>query len=110
MACSGAWAGGTAFVTFEDVKVPAANLIGKENDGFKCICKSIPLFILSRQEDIMHNFNHERWSLIIQAVRFARVCFEDAFKYAHKRKTFGKRLVDHPGTFLHANLLNSNTS
>jgi len=81
MACSGAWSGGTAYVTFEDVKVPVANLIGEENKGFKYI---------------MHNFNHERWSLIIQALRFARVCYEEAFKYAHKRKTFGKRLIDHP--------------
>jgi len=26
----------------------------------------------------------------------ARVCLEDSIKYAHKRKTFGKRLIDHP--------------
>lgn len=35
MACSGAWSGGTAFVTFDDVKVPVGNLIGEENKGFK---------------------------------------------------------------------------
>jgi alkylation response protein AidB-like acyl-CoA dehydrogenase len=34
--------------------------------------------------------------IAIQATRFARVCYEEALKYAHKRKTFGKRLVDHP--------------
>lgn len=34
--------------------------------------------------------------ICIQATRFARVCFEDAMKYSHKRKTFGKRLIDHP--------------
>jgi alkylation response protein AidB-like acyl-CoA dehydrogenase len=28
-------------------------------------------------------------------VRFSRVCFEEAIKYAHKRKTFGVRLIDH---------------
>jgi hypothetical protein len=27
--------GGTTYVTFEDVKVPVENLIGKENQGFK---------------------------------------------------------------------------
>ena len=44
----------------------------------------------------MHNFNHERMGLAMQASRFARVCFEEALKYAHKRRTFGKRLIDHP--------------
>lgn len=34
--------------------------------------------------------------IAIQANRFARVCLEEATKYAHKRKTFGKRLIDHP--------------
>ncbi|KAJ3318807.1 hypothetical protein HDU76_000726, partial [Blyttiomyces sp. JEL0837] len=42
------------------------------------------------------NFNHERMGIAIQATRFARVCYEEAMKYAHKRKTFGKKLVDHP--------------
>jgi len=34
--------------------------------------------------------------LVVQATRFARVCYEESFKYAHKRTTFGKRLIDHP--------------
>ena len=81
MDCSGVWASGTAFITFDNVRVPASNLIGVENDGFKYV---------------MYNFNHERWGFIVQANRFARVCLEDAFKYAHRRKTFGKQLVEHP--------------
>ncbi|KAI8846360.1 putative acyl-CoA dehydrogenase [Chytridium lagenaria] len=81
MPCSGVWASGTSYITFEDVKVPVENIIGKENKGFKAI---------------MYNFNHERFGIAIQATRFARVCYEDAMKYAHKRKTFGKKLVDHP--------------
>ncbi|KAI8390848.1 acyl-CoA dehydrogenase/oxidase [Radiomyces spectabilis] len=81
MKCSGVWPSGTAYVTFEDVKVPKANLIGKENKGFKYI---------------MYNFNSERMGIVIQANRFARVCIEESLKYAHKRQTFGKRLVDHP--------------
>lgn len=31
-----------------------------------------------------------------QALRFARVCLEESFLFAHTRKTFGKRLIDHP--------------
>jgi hypothetical protein len=57
------------------------NLIGKENVGFRYV---------------MDNFNHERWGIVVQATRFARVCLEEAIKYAHKRKTFGQRLIDHP--------------
>lgn len=37
MQCQGVWASGTTYVTFEDVKVPVENLIGKENEGFKYI-------------------------------------------------------------------------
>merc|ERR1711865_827976 len=51
------------------------------------------------EEELMpncNNFNHERFGFIAQATRFARVCLEEAFRYAFKRKTFGKRLVDHP--------------
>ena len=37
MKCSGVWPSGTTYITFEDVKVPVENLIGKENEGFKYI-------------------------------------------------------------------------
>ena len=80
MKCSGVWPSGTTYITFEDVQVPVENLIGKENQGFKYI---------------MHNFNHERWMTCVGAARFSRVCLEEAIKYAHKRKTFGQRLIDH---------------
>lgn len=40
MDCSGVWASGTAFVTFDNVRVPAGNLIGAENEGFKYIVRS----------------------------------------------------------------------
>jgi alkylation response protein AidB-like acyl-CoA dehydrogenase len=56
MLCSGVWASGTTYITFEDVKVPVENLIGQENKGFKAI---------------MYNFNHERMGIAIQATRFA---------------------------------------
>lgn len=81
MKCSGVWPSGTAYITFDDVKVPVENLIGTESQGFKFI---------------MYNFNHERWSIICQASRFARVCLEESFKFASKRSTFGKKLLEHP--------------
>lgn len=44
----------------------------------------------------MSNFNQERFGIIIQATRFARVCVEESLIYANKRRTFGKKLIDHP--------------
>jgi alkylation response protein AidB-like acyl-CoA dehydrogenase len=81
MKCQGVWSSGTTYITFEDVKVPVENLIGKEGEGFKYI---------------MMNFNHERWGICVQGTRFARVLFEESFRYAFKRKTFGKLLIEHP--------------
>lgn len=81
MDCMGVWASGTTYVTYEDVRVPVENVLGRENKGFPVI---------------MANFNGERAGIAIQANRFARVCLEESMKYANKRKTFGKKLIDHP--------------
>lgn len=81
MDCQGVWSSGTTYITFEDVKVPVENLLGKENGGFRVI---------------MTNFNHERIGIIIQCLRFSRVCYEESVKYANKRRTFGKKLIEHP--------------
>ena len=75
---SGQNAGGSAFVTLNDVRVPAWNLIGKENQGFAIIMK---------------NFNKERFLLAVGCNRKARTCLSHAFAYANTRKTFGKPLM-----------------
>ncbi|ORE08307.1 acyl-CoA dehydrogenase NM domain-like protein [Rhizopus microsporus var. microsporus] len=80
MDCQGMWGSGTSYITFEDVKVPKSHIIGKVNHGFRYI---------------MHNFNHERLGIVMQANRLARVCIEEALKYSLKRKTFGQRLIEH---------------
>ncbi|KAI9015387.1 putative acyl-CoA dehydrogenase [Hyaloraphidium curvatum] len=72
---------GTSFVVLEDFKVPVGNLIGKLNEGFKTI---------------MFNFNHERLTIAYQAIRQCRIVYQDALHYAHRRKTFGKNLIEHP--------------
>ncbi|GAA5990047.1 hypothetical protein JCM11641_001486 [Rhodosporidiobolus odoratus] len=79
MSMSGQHCAGTTFVTFEDVKVPVGNLLGKMGEGFRCV---------------MSNFNHERLMIIYVAQRLARVCIEDSLNYANKRKVFGKKLVE----------------
>lgn len=71
----------TTFVTLENVRVPVENLIGQEGRGFKMI---------------MENFNHERLVIATQATRSARLCLEEATRHALRRKTFGKRLIEHP--------------
>lgn len=81
MKTQGWWISNTAYVTFENVRVPVKNLIGKENDGFK---------------SIMYNFNHERFVLAASSNRYARCCLEDAWKYAQVRIAFGKSLIEQP--------------
>merc|ERR1712187_979247 len=80
MKCSGVWSSGTTYITFEDVKVPVSNLIGKEGKGFQLIMK---------------NFNHERFGLVAMTNSVSRVCMEESLKFASKRKTFGKALIQH---------------
>ena len=68
----------TATIHFDDVEVPADNLIGPENGGFA---------------GIMRNFNGERLGMSQQAAAFARICYEDALDWARQRETFGKPLI-----------------
>ncbi|TDL19595.1 acyl-CoA dehydrogenase [Rickenella mellea] len=76
---SGLHASGSTFIVFSDVRVPRANLIGRENGGFKII---------------MANFNPERLSLATGALRLARTCYSEAYAHALRRKTFGKPLME----------------
>lgn len=68
----------TATIHFDDVEVPAENLIGPENAGFGAI---------------MRNFNGERLGMAQQAAAYSRVCYEDALDWARSRETFGRPLV-----------------
>ena len=76
----GWWCSDTAQLHFENCRIPAANLLGRESGGF---------------EIIMRNFNHERLMLAMQACGFARVCLDEASAWAMERRTFGQRLVEH---------------
>ncbi len=76
----GWWASDTATIHFDDVAVPAENLIGEENSGFKVI---------------MNNFNGERLAMSAGMEAAARVCLEEAVAWARQRRTFGQRLADH---------------
>lgn len=76
----GWWASDTAEIHFQDVRVPAANLVGAEGQGFPII---------------MRNFNNERMSLAASASGAAQACLHDALEWARLRRTFGQRLADH---------------
>ncbi len=75
----GWWASDTAQLNFDNVRVPASNLIGKENQGFPIV---------------MRNFNSERIGMAAGALGMAQVCYEDALSWARDRKTFGLPLVE----------------
>ncbi len=76
----GWWASDTATLYFDNVRVPAENLIGEENKGFLVI---------------MTNFNGERMAMAAGMEALGRVCLEEAVAWARERNTFGKRLADH---------------
>ncbi len=68
----------TAELVFEDLRVPAANLLGMENGGFLIL---------------MHNFATERLALAVIATRMAQSAFELARDYARQRRAFGRPLT-----------------
>ncbi len=75
----GWWASDTAHLRFDDVRVPAANLIGEEHRGFKAF---------------MVNFNGERLGMAALAVGFAQTCLDEALDWARQRVTFGALLSE----------------
>ena len=68
----------TRGITFEDVKIPAAYLLGKEGDGFKIA---------------MSAFDHTRPTVSSGAVGLARRAMDEAIKYATERSAFGQPIA-----------------
>ena len=75
----GWWSSDTAHLHFDNCRVPARNLIGVENKGFKTF---------------MSNFNSERLGMASSACMYAQVCLEEALDWARQRKTFGQSLSE----------------
>ena len=69
----------TAELAFDDVRVPAANLIGAEGDGFDLALKT---------------FEHSRPGIAAQAIGIAQGALDFAAGYARERKQFGQRIGD----------------
>ncbi|WP_186668080.1 acyl-CoA dehydrogenase family protein [Sporosarcina sp. BP05] len=73
-------AGNTGELFFEDMRVPAANLLGEEGDGFKIAMASL---------------DNGRFTVAAGAVGLIMGCLEESVKYCHARETFGKEIGRH---------------
>lgn len=76
----GWWMSDTAALHFDGVRVPQANRIGEEGQGFRTT---------------MQNFNAERLLMADEACSYAETCYVEALDWARERRTFGQPLVGH---------------
>ena len=70
----------TAQITFDDCEVPAANLLGREGDGYRIA---------------LANLEGGRIGIAAQAVGMARAALDAALAYARERQAFGKPIAEH---------------
>ncbi|ALE53479.1 acyl-CoA dehydrogenase family protein [Paraburkholderia sp. RL17-368-BIF-A] len=70
----------TAQIIFEDCRVPAANLIGAEGEGYRIALSGL---------------EGGRIGIAAQSVGMARAAFEAALSYAKERESFGQPLFSH---------------
>src|ERR687896_606887 len=71
----GIWAGSTGELFFENVQVPAENLVGEEGRGF---------------EIAMYGLDQGRFTVAAGACGVIRACLEKSVAYARERETFGR--------------------
>ena len=76
----GQHASDTAQILFEDCRVPASALLGKEGDGYRIA---------------LSNLEAGRIGIAAQSVGMARAAFEAAVRYAKERTTFGVTIIEH---------------
>jgi len=72
----------TGEIAFEDVRVPASNLIGQEGRGFY---------------QLMHFFDATRTMVAAQGVGLAQGALDKAVRYVQERKVFGRPLAANQG-------------
>jgi long-chain-acyl-CoA dehydrogenase len=65
----------TAELSFSDVRVPVANLLGEEGEGFTYLTAKLP---------------QERMSIAVAGVAEATAAFEETLSYVRDRKAFGQ--------------------
>lgn len=75
----GVRAGSTGWISFQDVRVPASNLLGEEGEGFKVT---------------MSAFDSGRYTVAAGATGLIRAAMEASIKYAEERSAFGGKVSD----------------
>lgn len=76
----GQHASDTVQIIFENCRVPASALLGREGEGYKIA---------------LSNLEAGRIGIAAQSVGMARAAFEAAVRYAKERITFGKPIIEH---------------
>ena len=76
----GVRAGNTGFISMQDMRVPAANLLGKEGEGF-----NIAMFALEQG----------RYTVAGGATGLIKACRDASITYSKTRKTFGSPICEH---------------
>jgi glutaryl-CoA dehydrogenase (non-decarboxylating) len=71
----GVWAGSTGELFFENVEVPAENLVGDDGQGF---------------EIAMYGLDQGRFTVAAGGCGVIRACLERSVEYARERETFGQ--------------------
>ena len=70
----------TAQIVFENCRVPAANLLGREGEGYRIA---------------LSNLEAGRIGIAAQAVGMARAALDAALQFARERVAFGKAIAEH---------------
>ena len=73
----GVRAGSTGWISMQDVRVPAANRLGEEGEGFKIA---------------MSCLDNGRYTVGAGATGLIRACLEASVRYCHARKAFGREI------------------
>ena len=73
-------AGNTGQLFLDEVRVPAANRVGEEGEGFTIAMSAI---------------DQGRFTVATGAVGLAQACLDASLKYAHERHTFGVEIGEH---------------
>lgn len=79
----GLHASDTLELFFRDVRVPAENLLGEENQGFRYLMSQLP---------------QERLSIAIMSQGSAQRAFDEALRFTKERKAFGRTIFDFQNT------------
>lgn len=75
----GVRAGSTGWINFQDVRVPAENMLGEEGEGFKVT---------------MSAFDSGRYTVAAGATGLIRASLDASTSYAKQRESFGTRISD----------------